>query len=414
MRKFTLNITAHGPIIARDGRPFGAGQGQRMRGLPWPLPSAVAGSFRTALVKEDPKLDFADPMPQRLLSIAVAGVFPAVEGELNLPAPADCVWDHDAKVIHKAWPHKVNQGGCDLPAPGLLPVLFSDDPSLADFKPEPPPAWWPVSRLADWLLGKDVSFDETFLGGAVQETRDHTCLDADRGAAAKKLLFSTAGLNVTHLPRHGVDGSRPFSGRYAAVTLSARVRIPDSETGFEHAGRFRAWHPLGGERRLVHWQAADGDRMWACPPELEAGLRAAERIRMVLVTPAIFEHGWRPNWLKKVAVADEPSEDGPTSSQATGPGTSEPKLVGKPFDGGPTLRLVGVVAGRWKAVSGWSLAKPVGPKAIRRMVPAGSVYFFEKVEGDCGRLADEGWLAPVSDSERDRNDGFGLAAWGTW
>ena len=46
-----LQLTPHDPLVARDGRPFGAGQGNRMRGLPWPLPSVVAGSFRTALVK---------------------------------------------------------------------------------------------------------------------------------------------------------------------------------------------------------------------------------------------------------------------------------------------------------------------------------------------------------------------------
>ena len=43
-----LRLTARDPIIARDGRSFGAGQGNRMHGLAWPLPSVVAGSFRTA------------------------------------------------------------------------------------------------------------------------------------------------------------------------------------------------------------------------------------------------------------------------------------------------------------------------------------------------------------------------------
>ena len=48
------------------------------------------------------------------------------------------------------------------------------------------------------------------------------------------------------------------------------------------------------------------------------------------------------------------------------------------------------------------------------MVPAGSVYFFETVEGDGRILATKGWLRPVSDAPQDRNDGFGLAVWGTW
>jgi CRISPR-associated protein Cmr3 len=45
------------------------------------------------------------------------------------------------------------------------------------------------------------------------------------------------------------------------------------------------------------------------------------------------------------------------------------------------------------------------------MVPAGSVYFFELLEGDPSAVL-ESWLRPVSDNEQDRKDGFGLALWG--
>ena len=123
---------------------------------------------------------------------------------------------------------------------------------------------------------------------------------------------------------------------------------------------------------------------------MQSALESASLLRMVLVTPAIFDHGWRPGWL-----------DADT-------------LEGKPIGDGPTLRLIGISNGRWKAVSGWSLASPRGPKPIRRMVPAGSVYFFEKVEGDGRILGTNGWLKSVSDAPQDRNDGFGLAVWGTW
>jgi hypothetical protein len=54
-----------------------------MRGLPWPLPSVVAGSFRTALVKAGSG-DFSGDIPQRLMKIAVAGVFPVHGGDTIL------------------------------------------------------------------------------------------------------------------------------------------------------------------------------------------------------------------------------------------------------------------------------------------------------------------------------------------
>src|SRR5436309_12393982 len=105
-----LQLVPHDPIIARDGRPFGAGQGNRMRGLTWPLPSVVAGSFRTALVKAIPSLDFAGDMPERLMAIEVAGVFPTVGQELYLPAPSDCAWDEKTEKVFRVQPVPLLEG----------------------------------------------------------------------------------------------------------------------------------------------------------------------------------------------------------------------------------------------------------------------------------------------------------------
>ena len=54
MNTVTLELTGRDPIVSRDGRPFGSfggARGNRMRSVAWPLPSVVAGSFRTALGK---------------------------------------------------------------------------------------------------------------------------------------------------------------------------------------------------------------------------------------------------------------------------------------------------------------------------------------------------------------------------
>ncbi len=400
----TLQLTARDPIVARDGRPFGAGQGNRMRSLSWPLPSVVAGSFRTALVKANQALTFDGDMPQRLMKIEVAGVFPTVGQGLYLPAPSDCVWDEMTAKIHRVRPIPLEQGdGVDFLLDDLEPVRLTKEQAEDDFKPKTIPAWWPLQKYLEWLTTDTIEyvpewFDNKFLSNAKVETRDHVCLDADMGAAAEGQIFATAGLNVTHLPKFGVnvgDKNLPFNKRFAEITLSVRVTM--AEKAFAHVEDLNTWHPLGGERRLVHWQANGHSAAWRCPPEISAKLAAVEKddgIRMVLATPAIFDHGWRPNWLDAIT------------------------LTGKPTSYGPTLKLVGVSNARWKAVSGWSLAKlkdqPRGPKPIRRMVPAGSVYFFKKVEGDGNILATNGWLNPVSDSLQDRNDGFGLAVWGIW
>ncbi|MGB9618953.1 MAG: type III-B CRISPR module-associated Cmr3 family protein, partial [Armatimonadota bacterium] len=128
--------------------------------------------------------------------------------------------------------------------------------------------------------------------------------------------------------------------------------------------------------------------LWAIPEGIQQCLAEAKRVRMVLATPAFFTEGWKPGWLNG-------------------------DLVGSPPGSSLRLKLVGACVERWRPVSGWSLEPPRGPKAIRRMVPAGSVYFFEVVENGASGL-NSLWLESVSDEEQARNDGFGLALWGLW
>jgi CRISPR-associated protein Cmr3 len=84
-----LSIIPHDPIIARDGRPFGIGQGIRMKSLNWPYPSVLAGSFRTMLGKLT-GADFKQNVTAEALKmISVAGPLPLLDGQIFFPAPKD-------------------------------------------------------------------------------------------------------------------------------------------------------------------------------------------------------------------------------------------------------------------------------------------------------------------------------------
>jgi CRISPR-associated protein Cmr3 len=410
-----LQLTPHDPLIARDGRPFGARQGNRMRSLTWPLPSVVAGSLRSALVKSNPNWDFTKKAPIEIMRCDVAGVFPAVGQELYLPAPLDAVAEpnpngQSLKTVHRLAPGSTRDSeSCDLPN-CLRPVLLPD--GVEDFKPAKLPTWWPVKQLKKWLLGKAVIPDHTFLMDPIAETRDHVCIDPQTGAAMESLIFTSTGLNLTHLPKFDIPASEPRNKRLMPISLSTRVTIAqgDCATAVEQINLLSS---LGGERRLIHWQKVVSEPPdWKCPQEIREALKSkplkpSGGIRMVLASPAIFKHGWLPGWLDNGTLQGKP-----------------------PCGDGVELKLVAACVPRWKAVSGWAMQKhepragespapvvPVngpGPKAIRRMVPAGAVYFFELVSGNAEPLATNGWLKPVSDLPADRRDGFGLAVWGVW
>jgi CRISPR-associated protein Cmr3 len=150
---------------------------------------------------------------------------------------------------------------------------------------------------------------------------------------------------------------------------------------------------LGGERRLARLEPRPVDT-WPKPPEgwIE-GIRAAKGLTLTLLTPALFAVGYRPGWL-------QPGSDGVLSGAPPG----LPVL---------TLRLRAAAVGRWQPHSGWDLAAQV-PRAGRKLVPAGAVYWLE-VEGEPS-LEDLNalWLASLCDHPQDRRDGFGLALPAPW
>ena len=202
------------------------------------------------------------------------------------------------------------------------------------------------------------------------------------------MLFATEGMAFLAeewpLDRKWATGERRTDA--AGVWMSARVEPPDP--GMEEMlSGLDLLHPLGGERRLARFSVSDQEEPWNCPDELPGALTRAGGVRMILSTPGIFDKGWLPGWL---------DED----------------LEGSPPGVGVKLRLRSACTDRWKPISGWNLEKRA-PKPVRRMVPEGSVYFFEVLSGNPEELS-KGWLQSVADQTQDRRDGFALSVWGVW
>jgi CRISPR-associated protein Cmr3 len=403
-----MRIKPLNPLISRDSRPFGRGQGRRMRSLSWMTPSAVCGALRSS-VGEAHGGKFDPDEIAKLNAVKVRGPFLEWRGSLYFPRPLDFVTNQrmernteDAEDTEDSVSTKVRgyavrpraleakDGKTEMPL-GLLPALIQEAPE-EDFKPEPLPAFWSAAAMQRWLSlsqGENFSLKPSeCLVGPVGDERTHVSIDPFFGAAADSLLFSTTGLDFM-VKKEIIQ--RESDGR----EKSRRKEISQSSIAIEAESddclcRLSPLHVLGGERRLAEWQVmADEVKGWT-PPTMSEKSVEIERLRMILTTPAIFAKGWLPGWI------DETTREGTVPSS--------PSLK---------VRLVSAVTGRWMAVSGWSYeAGRRGPKPLRRMVPAGSVYFFEvdRQEFDWKDL----WLRSVCDAEQDRNDGFGIALWGTW
>lgn len=376
-----LRLTPLSPLIARDSRPFGMGQGNRVRSMDWISPSVIAGAVRTAVWKAKDTLT-----PKELKTIEVNGAFPIVDEKIYFPRPLDALIHKTDKAAGTADILRVRpmngNAGVRMPHASLVP---SDPVGMPeeDFKPESGDAFWPLATMAEWLGCEDdqpVSMKIDGLPAPVKEDRTNVTILPESGAAEDARLFTTTGLDFVRKPQKDTS-----EGRLSQMRIGVRVNFG------EHAPLpERLLVPLGGERRLAEVWTAEADKgFWEVPKGLSwAGKKG---LRMVLATPAVFERGWLPGWLRE--------QDG--------------KLTGTIPGSGVSIRLVSAVVGRWKPLSGWSYEEGRnGPKPLRRMVPAGSVYFFEVLEGGEG-IADL-WLRSVCDCQQDGRDGFGLALWGFW
>ena len=377
------------PLLVRDGRPFGPTPGARARSLPFPFPSTTAGAVRSRAGEVDGR--FAPALADEVTKIPVRGpllVEVADDGGLEFyaPAPGDALlFDREDKqydlrrLVPLAMPP-----GAQTDLGGQLPHAVGLARPNPDKPAKRPPAFWKWERFAEWLLKPELKPDDGVtsraalgIDGPPTDRRMHVGINPDTLTGRDGALFMTGGLTFW---RNEQNPESPDELRLSGVRRLALAVDMDHTGPLSLAPGFG---PMGGERRLMHWRLVESSF-----PTVPEGLReqvvADGHCRVILLTPAYFTAGWRPETLLA------------------------------PLEG-VTAELVAAVVGKPQTVSGWDLALP-GPKASRRLAPAGSVYYL-KLSDDKeanGRWFDAVWMHCVSDIESDRNSGFGLAAVGVW
>lgn len=357
-------IEPKAPLIIRTGRPFDEQAG--VDPARFPPPSTLAGALRTAHA-----LSTGQALGLDLAKIAVAGPLPVKldsEGApagLLVPRPADAVYiqppGRPKRLLRVAPQPPREQEGCDLPD-GLLPLQLT--PALQGKACGGAP-WWSWQHLIDWRAGSDLDYQEVERQGwtpVLDDIRTHVGIERQTQAAETGKLFQTAGLGFWQHPAEG----RKFPD--TPIGLLGRI------DGRIDPGLIT----LGGERRLSAIQALDAALWPEMPQGLVTAIRAAGGFSLTLLTPGLFKRGWQP-----------------------------PDLPGS------ALRAAAIE--RWQPHSGWDLATQQ-PRAGRKLVPAGSVYWY--LLEDPAALTDEDiarlWLSPLGEHQQDCLDGFGLVLPQPW
>jgi CRISPR-associated protein Cmr3 len=388
MTDLKLVLQPRGPIIARTASPFTSDPGAQATTLDWPLPQTIANAFRSHLGEERGTNWREDVARKQIAAIRVHGGF------LIDQAIGDSAWTPyfptplDARItvpkgktdpeIRSFRPQPFRPGeGANLPLVGETPVQLAVIDQTG--KPKYGYDQWSVNDIIAWMIDPDSTrLPERYRGAMTQGSRTHVMIDPTTGTAKDGHLYATTGLAFSPAAING----NPKQAILCRVTLPGGMAAP----------RIPAFFSLGGEKRQTRLSDAEPltTDPWAVPEALVDALEHQQSFRLQLVTPAIFRHGWRPGWL-----------------------TQQHRDRIPPALKGLNCTLVSAVTERPVPVSGWEI-RNAREKPLRYAAPAGSVYFI-RVKEPLSREQIKGlWLASITDSSYDREDGYGLAVPGVW
>lgn len=351
-------------LFLRDGKPFSAGMDHLARSVFPPFPSTLAGFLRSKLLL-DANLDwkrateqFGDiGSPDGYGTFRINGLFLRKHETDYVPVPRDVVRVKDSDSYGVLSPIQYTGAlpiTSNLPEKSLLPLW------LRTSKPvEAATGFMSLLDLFQYcLLGKApqrVMSEEHFV---VREPRTQIGMNPAARTAQQGRLFTIEYLRLLD----DVSFHVCFDG----------VRWP-GQSGLS---------TFGGEQRPIRWRVLD---QWEPPPvtPLEEKVRASNRFKIILLTPAFFSGGWVPGQRLHQCLAEA----------------------------GVEAQLVSAAVDRPVRIGGFDFHRRE-PKPMRLAAPAGSVYFYEIKSGDPSRLVRTWALNGISDY--DWQAGMGLSMLGGW
>lgn len=286
--------------------------------------------------------------------------------DIYCPLPADVVVTADAnntKQVHLLQPQRL-PAAIQTGAPcEQVPVLRTNK----QVKPESG-LWLNSVGMQAWLNGSAIEADH------LAETRNLWKIDSRLGIALDAQTRTTGDGQL-----YTVD----------AVALEAEVGFLTGISGGSELLPKNAVLRLGGDGRAARHSHIE----WQTPRPEWQKIADDKRFKLLLTTPGLFEQGWLL------------------------PGMSE-------FDGGYiwktpefSAHLITAAINRAETVSGWDIAENQ-PKPAIKAVSTGSVYWFDRFEGDVDaldKLVEQG-LFELSDypDRKRRAEGFNNILIGCW
>lgn len=384
-------------LFFRDARPMDAGG----HGANWPLPTVTHEALRAALLRAAGELPRGKPIihhkkrrdgtrrqPKAVASdcfrsLRTIGPFPlrhdaeSKQKDLYFVRPSDLAPDGDTAANTTVPVSCLSpianipaNAQTNLPAAWLMPVAANTAPSKATL-----PQW----VTADWFrqyLADDAHPPALENYDAKLYTTEHRigiAVDSSTHATKEGQFYTAEHLRLCDETRLWIDVKLNDADPKQAGGAQTLAKLTDAPI------------TLGGESRMCHVRPGHAfDLAALVPPPALPPSSGNILIKWVLVTPAVFNNGWRPNWvresdgqvmLKSGDIAKRHGEDRRTWRERirTAPGIN--------------AKLIGVCLPKPTFFSGWDVnvennGQYGGPKPTVMAVASGSVYYFKAADSD--------------------------------
>jgi CRISPR-associated protein Cmr3 len=347
-----IKINALDTLFFRDGKPFSMGAETWADGIFPPYPSVIFGALRSKYFSENIKelemINTQDPTK----NLRIRNIYYGIGSDFYFPLPFDCVKEKDDK------------------SEKVIVLVPKDLPKncYGNYKT-------PVHLLPE---NNNVKV-ENVVDGVVRKSAFEKYLNRSKEFSIKKLsdiIVLEPKIGIARSP----DTRSTEIGKLYRVDMR-RLENKSNEklsivVDFEGLNNFDSgFLKLGGEGKAVAYKNIENidDELNIAFPEFEDDER---QFKIVLTTPAIFNNGWVP----------------------------EMKFAEEYY--GLKLNLFAAAVGKPINVGGFDMNKRK-PKPMFKAVPAGSVYYFERMEGTMETVKELFHCKSISNVYGD--EGFGIS-----
>ncbi|MBR4673005.1 MAG: hypothetical protein IKP00_00935 [Victivallales bacterium] len=403
MMKYRIDFEARDLLYFGDGHE--ADGSMAGNGSNWPLPSVVNSALIQAMHRgleekvgeiESKHTSLNKRERQKGSGVRFSfggtqtiGPFPVKNGKMLIPIPADLQMGADKafQLMHIL----DNDGENNLPSP--LTKLVA--PVLPPSKEEPG-SWMEWDDLEGYLEGcaafKSIQTSEIYKS----EWRMGLGIDASTQTVEDGKLYSAEYMRLEQGVALRVYASYEASGYHGKNKTDIMANAKEQRI-LEHI-------TLGGQQGVA-MQVAFEEETLKLPP-----IKPTRRLKWILLAPALFSAGWRPGFVDATGKVRLKQDTIPRGKLPRDEWRRQMRQASE-----INAKLVAARIPKHKVVSGWKLnGSTTGqPKASRRLVPAGSVFYFE-----CDDDSNAKMLATVlhgrMHSDECGEQGFGFGVCGNW